>query len=123
MQVMEAYKIGLSALKNSFSDLPLNEDKVQDTLIELESVLEQHRDIENVLSQGIATSDEATESDLEDELRDILALESQEAAAAAAAEEEEPDLVLPSAPTDSPKAAATSTPTASARVPMRFTER
>ena len=57
--------MGLSALKNSFSYLPLSEDKVQDTLIEIESVLEQHRDIENVLSQGIAgASDEATESDL-----------------------------------------------------------
>jgi len=80
LQVIEAYKIGLSALKYSISELPLNEDKVQDTLIELESVLKQLRDIENVLSQGIATSDEATESELENELRYLLALRSQEAA-------------------------------------------
>ena len=90
---MEAYKIGLSALKNSFGDLPLNEEKVQDTLIELESVLEQHRDIENILSQSIAT--EETESDLEEELKNILA-ESDSLSGL------ETELVLPSVPTDSP---------------------
>lgn len=101
--------MGLSALKNSFSDLPLSEDKVQDTLIEIESVLEQHRDIENVLSQGIAgASDEATESDLEDELRDILAESEHEAhlpPASPSSRAQEPELVLPSVPTDSPTAA------------------
>lgn len=90
---MEAYKIGLSALKNSFGDLPLNEEKIQDTLIELESVLEQHRDIENILSQSIAT--EETESDLEEELKNIMAESEAQSVV-------EPELVLPSVPTDSP---------------------
>jgi hypothetical protein len=35
---MEAYKIGLSALKNSFGDPSMNEEKIQDTLFELETV-------------------------------------------------------------------------------------
>lgn len=95
---MEAYQIGLSALKNSFGDLPLNEEKVQDTLFELESVLEQHRDIENVLSQSIAT--EETESDLEEELKNILAESEEESVS-------EPELVLPSVPTESPAKADT----------------
>ena len=90
-QVMEAYKIGLSALKNSFGDLPLNEEKIQDTLIELESVLEQHRDIENAMSQSIATED--NESDLEEELKNILAESEAQA---------ELELHLPSVPMDSP---------------------
>ena len=96
---MEAYKIGLSALKKSITDSPLSEEKVQDTMIELEDVLEQHRDIENALSQTITSGgEEATDSDLEDELKDILAAE-----AAAEEEAEEAELVLPSAPTESPK--------------------
>ena len=97
---MEAYKIGLSALKKSFGDMPLDEDKVQDTLFELETVLEQHRDIENALSQTINSADDATESDLEDELMNILSEAPEQES------EEEPELVLPSAPTDSPKAEA-----------------
>lgn len=40
-QIMEAYQMGLSALKKSFADQPLTEDKLQDTLFELETVLEQ----------------------------------------------------------------------------------
>jgi len=90
-KVMEAYKIGLSALKTSLSDLPLNEDKLQDTLFELEDVLEQHRDIENMLSTTIAP-DDVTESDLEDELMNILEEE----------KKREEELHLPSVPTDSP---------------------
>lgn len=56
-------------------------------------MLEQHRDIENILSQSVAT--EETESDLEEELKNILA-ESEEQSVV------EPELVLPSVPTDSP---------------------
>ena len=95
---MEAYQIGLSALKNSISDLPLNEDKIQDTLFELEDALEQQRDIENMLSTTIA-ADAAAESDLEDELMSILAATEKEE------KEKEEELHLPSVPTDSPKAA------------------
>lgn len=86
---MEAYQIGLSALKSSFTDLPLNEDKLQDTLIELEEVLEQHRDIEQTLSNAVST--EETESDLEEELKNLLA-----------ESEEEVDIELPDVPTESP---------------------
>jgi hypothetical protein len=92
---MEAYKIGLSALKNSFGDPSMNEEKIQDTLFELETVLEQQRDIENIMSQSIVQ--EEGESDLEEELKNILA-ESEEAQA----EEEEQELVLPAVPTESP---------------------
>ena len=92
---MEAYKIGLSALKNSFGDPSMNEEKIQDTLFELETVLEQQRDIENIMSQSIGQ--EEGESDLEEELKNILA-ESEEAQA----EEKEQELVLPSVPTESP---------------------
>lgn len=99
---MEAYQIGLSALKNSFSDLPLNEDKVQDTLFELESALEQHRDIENILSTTIGV-EEGTESDLEEELMDILAAAAEPSGTGV---EQEEELFLPSVPTDSPRAAA-----------------
>lgn len=95
LQVMEAYKIGLSALKNSFGDPSMNEEKIQDTLFELETVLEQQRDIENIMSQSLGQ--EEGESDLEEELKNILA-ESEEAQA----EEKEQELVLPSVPTESP---------------------
>jgi len=97
-KIMEAYQIGLSALKNSISDLPLNEDKIQDTLFELEDALEQQRDIENMLSTTIA-ADAAAESDLEDELMSILAATEKEE------KEKEEELHLPSVPIDSPKAA------------------
>jgi hypothetical protein len=93
---MEAYKIGLSALKNSFGDPSMNEEKIQDTLFELETVLEQQRDIENIMSQSIVQ--EEGESDLEEELKNILA-ESEEAQAE---QEEEQELVLPAVPTESP---------------------
>nr|CAH0102021.1 unnamed protein product [Daphnia galeata] len=92
-KVMEAYKIGLSALKNSFGDPSMNEEKIQDTLFELETVLEQQRDIENIMSQSIAQ--EEGESDLEEELKNILA----ESDAQATLEEE---LLLPAVPTESP---------------------
>ncbi|XP_046656454.1 charged multivesicular body protein 7-like [Daphnia pulicaria] len=95
-KVMEAYKIGLSALKNSFGDPSMNEEKIQDTLFELETVLEQQRDIENIMSQSIVQ--EEGESDLEEELKNILA-ESEEAQAE---QEEEQELVLPAVPTESP---------------------
>lgn len=90
---MEAYKIGLSALKNSFGDPSMNEEKIQDTLFELETVLEQQRDIENIMSQSIAQ--EEGESDLEEELKNILA----ESDAQATLEQE---LILPAVPTESP---------------------
>lgn len=102
---MEAYKIGLSALKNSFGELPLNEDKVQDTLFELETVLEQHRDIEDALAHGITSGDEASESDLEEELKNIL---SEAESSIIGPSEKEPELELPSVPTESPKAKETS---------------
>lgn len=89
---MEAYQIGLSALKTSFADLPLNEDKLQDTLIELEEVLEQHRDIEQTLANAVTT--EETESDLEEELKNLLA-EAEE-------EEKEAEIIFPEVPTESP---------------------
>ena len=97
---MEAYQMGLSALKNAFSDLPLNEDKLQDTLIELESVLEQHQDIENALANSIMMPEE-TESDLEEELKNILA----DTAVADESTVSEADLDLPSVPAESPRAA------------------
>lgn len=93
LQVMEAYQIGLSALKASLSGLPLNEDKLHDTLFELEDALEQQNDIENMLSTPIAT-DGATESDLEDELMSILDEENKR--------EEEDELHLPAVPSHSP---------------------
>ena len=70
-QVLEAYQIGLSALKASLSDMPLNEEQIQDTMLELEDTLEQQRDIESMLSATI-TTDDVAESDLEDELMSIL---------------------------------------------------
>merc|ERR1712136_439234 len=92
-KVMEAYQIGLSALKASLSGLPLNEDKLHDTLFELEDALEQQNDIENMLSTPI-TTDGATESDLEDELMSILDEEKKR--------EEEDELHLPAVPSHSP---------------------
>lgn len=97
-KVMEAYKIGLSALKNSFGDPSMNEEKIQDTLFELETVLEQHRDIENIMSQSLVR--EENESDLEEELKNIMA----EANSQSALEEE---LFLPSVPSESPTKEAT----------------
>ena len=93
-QILEAYQIGLSALKNSFGgDLSLNEDKIQDKLIEFEGVLEQHRDMANILSNTI-TVDE-NESDLEEELKNILAKDD--------SPDLDQDIDLPSVPDDSPK--------------------
>lgn len=96
-KVMDAYKMGLAALKKSFADPQLNEDKVQDTMFELETLLEQHRDIGTALSTSISGAPGETESDLEDELADILAAEEKKAE-----EEKEPELLLPSVPTESP---------------------
>lgn len=95
---MEAYKIGLSALKNSFGDPSMNEEKIQDTLFELETVLEQQRDIGNIMSQSLVQ--EENESDLEEELKNIMAED-------AAKSEPEEELILPSVPIDSPAREAT----------------
>lgn len=97
-KIMEAYQMGLSALKKSFADQPLTEDKLQDTLFELETVLEQQRDLEQLMSSSIA-GHEATDSDLEEELRDMLAAD-------------ESQLHLPDVPAESPakKSAATPAP-------------
>jgi len=92
-KVLEAYQIGLSALKASLSDMPLNEEQIQDTMLELEDTLEQQRDIESMLSATI-TTDDVAESDLEDELMSILDEEKKQ--------KEEEELEFPAVPTDSP---------------------
>ena len=102
-KVMDAYKMGLAALKKSFADPQLNEDKVQDTMFELETLLEQSRDIGSALSQSISAAPPGeTDSDLEDELADILAAEAAAKPVSPTKEEEEPELRLPSVPAESP---------------------
>lgn len=60
--IQEALENGVSALNNSYNDSSMNEGIVQ--------VLEQQRKIGNIVSQSIVQEDE---SDLEEELKNILA--------------------------------------------------
>uniref|UniRef100_A0A0A9Y3W9 Charged multivesicular body protein 7 n=1 Tax=Lygus hesperus TaxID=30085 RepID=A0A0A9Y3W9_LYGHE len=69
-EILDCYKLGISALKTTFSETGLDEDSVANTMSELEEINEIHEEIENALAQPIGTSGD---HELEDELKSILA--------------------------------------------------
>lgn len=67
--VLESYRTGVNALKQTFKETGLTETKVNDTMDELEDILDTHNEIEATLSRSLEPS---LESDLEDELEKLL---------------------------------------------------
>lgn len=68
-EVVECYKIGVTALKRVFKETGLNEDTVANTLKELEEVLEQEKEIEEALAKPL---NKTLEQSLEEELNELL---------------------------------------------------
>lgn len=73
-QVLESYKLGVSALKKTLAEAGLTEDNVENTRAELEEVLDLQGDITNTLSDmGKLAEGDFEEAELEDELAELLA--------------------------------------------------
>lgn len=72
-EVLESYKIGISALKQTFKSTGLSETNAINTMDELEDVLDTHNEIESTLSRSI---EPGLDSDLEQELEDLLRADS-----------------------------------------------
>ncbi|KAF6206626.1 hypothetical protein GE061_017862 [Apolygus lucorum] len=68
-EILDSYKLGISALKTTFRETGLDEDSVANTMSELEEINEIHEEIENALAQPIGTNGD---NELEDELKCIL---------------------------------------------------
>lgn len=66
-KVLEAYKLGVAALKSTLKGSGLTEDNVADTMVQLEEVLDVHHEIQAALAQPTEAED-----DLEDELAQLL---------------------------------------------------
>ncbi|XP_014248838.1 charged multivesicular body protein 7 [Cimex lectularius] len=69
-EILKAYKLGLSALKNNLKQGELDENSVDETMSEIQEVTEMHEDIQSILSLPITPNDD---SKLEEELSEILA--------------------------------------------------
>ncbi|XP_019880740.2 charged multivesicular body protein 7 [Aethina tumida] len=72
--VWESYKLALESFNTTFKGTGLSEDAVEDTMIKLGEVLDIHDDIQTALSKP-AKDTTASESDLEQELADLLKTE------------------------------------------------
>ncbi|XP_046385999.1 charged multivesicular body protein 7 [Ischnura elegans] len=84
-QVLESYKMGVAALKNTFKEAGLTEDNIETTRNELEEVLDLHSDLTSTLSDlGKSVMPEVEgEEDLEAELAELLSQPEPEAEPAA----------------------------------------
>ncbi|XP_071443142.1 charged multivesicular body protein 7 [Hetaerina americana] len=73
-QVLESYKMGVAALKNTFKEAGLTEDSIESTRNELEEVLDLHSDLTSTLSDlgKSVMADVEGEEDLEEELAELL---------------------------------------------------
>ncbi|KAL1461106.1 hypothetical protein WDU94_013037 [Cyamophila willieti] len=70
-RVVESYKYGLAALKNTFQEAGTTADNVADTMDEVKDMLEQHDEIKDSIGSPLAPTVDETE--LEDELAELLA--------------------------------------------------
>ncbi|KAG8332191.1 Charged multivesicular body protein 7 [Homalodisca vitripennis] len=68
-EILESYKMGLAALKATFKEAGLAEDNVNQTMDQVQEVLEVHDEVQSALSLPMAAE---LEEDLEKELADIL---------------------------------------------------
>lgn len=67
--VLDSYRLGIKALKNSLSENGLNEERADSTLNELQDVLDVTKDIEDCISRPL---DPNIDADLEQELESLL---------------------------------------------------
>lgn len=69
---MAAYRSGLDALKYAFEQAGITEDSVDDTMADVQQVLDMHDDVQTTLSQPLNPS---LDAELEQELEEILNVE------------------------------------------------
>ncbi|XP_021935983.1 charged multivesicular body protein 7 isoform X3 [Zootermopsis nevadensis] len=67
VKVLEAYKLGVAALKSTLKGSGLTEDSAADIMVQVEEVLDVHREIQATLAQPLEAED-----GLEDELTQLL---------------------------------------------------
>lgn len=68
-QVLDSYKAGVAALKQSFKAAGLTEDDVANTMDEVKEVIDTQNEIQAILSEPV---DSSTDEGLEDELQELL---------------------------------------------------
>lgn len=66
-EVLEAYKLGVAALKSTWKESGLTEDNVADTMVQVQEVLDVHDEIQAALAKTVEAED-----DLECELAQLL---------------------------------------------------
>ncbi|KAH8361657.1 hypothetical protein KR084_012485 [Drosophila pseudotakahashii] len=69
--VLDAYKIGSNTLKKVLSDSGLKYDNVDEVLADVRETLDQHREVQDVLSNSVVEGANQEEDQLEQELRDL----------------------------------------------------
>ncbi|KAH8300403.1 hypothetical protein KR018_004397 [Drosophila ironensis] len=69
--VLDAYKIGSNTLKKVLSESGLKYDNVDEVLADVRETLDQHREVQDVMSNSVAESVSHDEDQLEKELREL----------------------------------------------------
>ncbi|XP_017059657.1 charged multivesicular body protein 7 [Drosophila ficusphila] len=69
--VMDAYKIGSNTLKKVLSDSGLKYDNVDEVLADVRDTLDQHREVQDTLSNSVVEGVSQEEDQLEKELREL----------------------------------------------------
>nr|XP_016924643.1 charged multivesicular body protein 7 [Drosophila suzukii] len=92
--VLDAYKIGSNTLKKVLSDSGLKYDNVDEVLADVRDTLDQHREVQDVLSTSVVEGASQEEDQLERELRELCGESSQSTFGPLINNNEKPEVVI-----------------------------
>ncbi len=71
--VVETYKMGAKALKDIYQENGLTVDKVEDVMVDVQDIIDDHDEIQNIVGGVIiSNANEVDEQELEQELQDLM---------------------------------------------------